>query len=486
MNRRMVLYTVGTVAKIEAALMVLPLIVSLIYKEACALHFALSCAVALIFGFALTVVFKPGSKIIYAKEGFATVSLSWIVLSLIGALPFYLSREIPSFIDAFFETVSGFSTTGASILTDVTVMSKGLLFWRSFTHWIGGMGVLVFVLAVSPSVSDRSIHLLRAEAPGPIVGKLVPRMKHTARILYIIYIVLTIVEVIFLFCGGMTLFESLVHAFGTAGTGGFGIKGDGLASYSAYIQWVITIFMLLFGINFNLYYFALIKKFKLIFKSEELWTYIGILFVATALISFNIHGYFDTAAETVRHAAFQVASIITTTGYATTDFNLWPSLSKAIILLLMFIGSCAGSTAGGFKISRVILLLKNLKIELKKMLHPRSVATVKLDGKKVNDSTLRSLGSYLTIYVFLLCIFTFLISFEPFDLESSITAVVSCFNNIGPAFGVAGPVSSYASFSPFSKIVLSFAMLFGRLEIIPIILTFSPSTWVKKASVKRK
>ena len=480
MNRRMVLYMVGTVVKIEAALMVLPLIASFIYKEACSTAFLISIAAALAVGFALTLIFKPGSKVIYAKEGFVIVSLAWLALSAVGALPFYISGEIPSYVDAFFETVSGFTTTGASILTDVEAMSRGLLFWRSFTHWVGGMGVLVFVMAVIPGVSDRSIHILRAEAPGPIVGKLVPKMRQTARILYIIYMVMTVVEIAFLLAGGMPVFDSLIHAFGTAGTGGFGVKGDSIASYSPYLQWVITIFMLLFGINFNLYYLVLIKKFRTAIKSEELWAYLIIFFASTAVITLNIMPMGGSFSENLRLAAFQVSSIVTTTGYATADFNQWPTLSKTVILLLMFIGSCAGSTAGGFKVSRVVLLMKKIKRELQKLLHPRAVSVIRFEGKRVDEATMSSLGSYLAIYVLFYCIFVFLLGFETLDLETNISAVAACYNNIGPALGAAGPASNYAFYSPFSKIVLSMAMLLGRLEILPLILTFSPSTWTKK------
>ncbi len=480
MNRRMVLYIVGTVIKIEAALMLIPLIISVIYKESCIAAILISMGIALASGFALTILSRPGSKVIYAKEGFVIVSLAWIALSLVGALPFYISREIPSFIDAFFETVSGFTTTGASILTNVEIMSKGLLMWRSFTHWVGGMGVLVFVMAIIPTVSDRSIHLLRAEAPGPVVGKIVPKMKQTARILYIIYVALTFIELILLYVGGMPLFDSIVHAVGTAGTGGFGIKADSLASYSPYIQWVITAFMLLFGVNFNLYYFAIIKKFKAVIKNEELLTYVFIVGVSIVLIAVNIRPLYEGVAESIRHSAFQVAAVISTTGFATADFNLWPGMSKTILLLLMFVGGCAGSTAGGFKISRVLMLFKTIKRELQKLLHPRAVASIRLDGKRVDEKTISSLGSYLAIYVLFFCVVVFLLGFDKFDLETNISAAASCVNNIGPGLGAAGPAASYAAFSPFSKILLSLTMLLGRLEIFPLILTFSPSTWVKK------
>ncbi len=481
MNRRMVLYMVGSVIKIEALLMLLPLIVSLIYSEkASAVSFLISIAIALALGFAMTLIVKPGSKVIYAKEGFVTVALSWLFLSLVGSLPFVISGEIPSFIDAFFETVSGFTTTGASILTDVEAMSHGMLFWRSFTHWVGGMGVLVFVMAIIPSFSDRSIHLLRAEVPGPVVGKLVPKLRQTARILYIIYIALTLIEIILLLIGKMPLYDSIVHAFGTAGTGGFGIKGDSIGSYNSYLQWIITVFMLLFGVNFNLYYFIIMGKIKTALKSTELWVYLGLVMGSTALITINILPFFESFSSSLKHAAFQVASIITTTGYATTDFDKWPVFSKTILLLLMFIGACAGSTGGGIKVSRVVMLIKNCKRELQRMLHPRSVAVVRFEGKRVDNTTINAVSSYLAIYTLFFCLIVFIIGIENFDLETNISAVAACFNNIGPGFGRVGAAMNYSEFSGLSKIVLSIAMLLGRLEIYPIILTLSPSTWSKK------
>ena len=483
MNRRMVLYTVGVVAKIEAALLVLPLIVSLIYKESCAWQFLITVIISLAVGFVLSFFFKPSNKVIYAKEGFAIVTLTWITLSLIGCLPFYLSGEIPSFVDAFFETVSGFTTTGASIVNNVEELSKGILFWRSFTHWIGGMGVLVFVMAIIPTVSDRSIHILRAEAPGPVVGKIVPKMKQTARLLYVIYILMTLITFAFLMAGGMPVFDSVVHAIGTAGTGGFGIKADGLGSYSPYIQWVITIAMILFGINFNLYYFLLIRKFKSALKNEELIAYIAVIVVSTVVISFNISPLYETTSETVRHSAFQVASIISTTGFSTVDFNEWPALAKTVLLILMFCGGCAGSTAGGLKISRVVLLIKSMKRELKRLLHPRSVSVVRLDGRRVEEKTISSLHSYFAIYVALFILTIVFLGMDTFDIETNIAVAASCLNNIGPGLGTVGPLSSYAGYSPFLKIMLSCLMLLSRLEIIPIILTFSPSTWKKKKTL---
>ncbi len=480
MNRKFVFRLLGKLLMVTSALMVLPLIVSIIYKEECYTSFLLSMGISLAIGFPLTVFCKTEDRVIYAKEGFVIVALSWLSMSAIGALPFFLSGEIPNYVDAFFETVSGFTTTGASILTDVEAMSHGLLFWRSFTHWVGGMGVLVFVMAIIPASTDRSIHILRAEVPGPIVGKLVPKMRDTAIILYLIYIVLTVIEIVMLLIGGMPLFDSLIHAFGTAGTGGFGIKNDSIASYSPYLQWVITVFMMIFGVNFNLYYLLLIKKTKSVFRSEELWTYIGIGIVSTAVIAFNIRDMYSTLGETIRFSSFQVATIITTTGYATTDFNLWPELSKTILLLLMFIGSCAGSTAGGLKISRVILLFKMIRREIKNLIHPRAVSVVRFEGKKIDDPVLKSLSAYFAIYIACFVAVFILISFDGFDIVTNFSASAACFNNIGPGLNAVGPAANYAGYSVFSKIVLSFAMLLGRLEIYPILFVMSRSAWSKK------
>ncbi len=465
---------------VTSALMLLPFIVSLIYNEDCYKAFLLSMGISVAVGFPLMVFNKTEDRVIYAKEGFIIVALAWLSMSAVGALPFVLSGEIPSYVDAFFETVSGFTTTGASILTDVEALSHGTLFWRSFTHWVGGMGVLVFVIAVIPASNDRSIHILRAEVPGPIVGKLVPKMRDTAIILYLIYVVLTVIETVLLLIGGMSLFDSIVHAFGTAGTGGFGTKSDSIASYSPYLQWVITVFMMIFGVNFNLYYLILTKKIKSVFKSEELWTYIGIGIVSTAVIALNIRDMYSSLAETIRVSSFQVSSIITTTGYATTDFNLWPDLSKTILLLLMFIGSCAGSTAGGFKISRVILLFKMIKREIRSLIHPRAVSVVRFEGKKVDEPVLKSLSAYFAIYV--VCFFAvfLLISFDGYDIITNFSASAACFNNIGPGLSAVGPAANFAGYSVFSKLVLSVAMLLGRLEIYPILYLISRSAWSKK------
>ena len=476
----MILNTVGLMLKVEAALLLLPAIAALIYGESCLWSILISAAISLAAGFALTLLSRPKSQVIYAREGFITVALAWVAVSAVGALPFYISREIPSYIDAFFETVSGFTTTGASILLNVEVMSRGLLFWRSFTHWVGGMGVLVFVMALVPSVTDRSIHIMRAEMPGPVVGKLMPRARDTASILYKIYVGMTLLQIILMWIGGMPLFESIVHAFGTAGTGGFGVKADSIAGYSPYLQWVITVFMLLFGINFNLYYLLLIRRFRAAAQSSECWYYLGIVGVCIALITVNILPMYANFREALRLSAFQVASIVTTTGYATADFNLWPQFSKAILLLLMIMGACAGSTGGGLKVSRAVMLFKMVGKEIRHLLHPRSVNSVRFEGKHVDGATLKSVSSYFAIYIICILAICLILSLEPFDLETNLSATLACFNNIGPGLAAVGPASNYAAYSPASKLVLSLAMLLGRLEIYPLLLTLAPGTWIRK------
>lgn len=481
MNRRMVLHMLGKIIMLEGVLLTLPLIVSFIYHESCALSFMITIAIALVVGPIMSALAKPRNRVMFAKEGFFIVSLAWIFMSLIGALPFFISREIPNYIDAFFEVVSGFTTTGASILTDVESMSRGLLFWRSFTHWIGGMGVLVFIMAIIPSISDRSIHIMRAEMPGPIIGKLVPRARQTAKILYLIYIGLTVAEFLFLLCGEMDCFESILHTFGTAGTGGFGMKADSIASYSSYSQWVITIFMLLFGINFNLYFLLLIGKFKPVFKSTELRLYFCVVAVATAVIAININHMYPSTGDTIRNSIFQVSSIMTTTGYTTADYNLWPSLSKAILVLLMFVGACAGSTAGGIKMSRVIILFKIAKRELKKLLHPRSVNSVTFEGKRLDNVTTTSVCAYFITYMLVTAVVLLIVSIQGLDFETNFTAVVACFNNIGPGLSQVGPAANFAVYNDFTTLVLSITMLLGRLEIYPILLILLPHTWTKKS-----
>lgn len=479
MNIKMILNMLGRISILEAVLLALPTVCALIYRENTVWAFLITIGIALAVGF-VCLLFKPKNKNIYAREGFVIVALAWIIMSAIGALPFKISGEIAHYYDAFFEVVSGFTTTGASILTDVESMSRGLLFWRSFTHWIGGMGVLVLVVAIIPTETGRSMHILRAEMPGPIVGKLVPKAKSTAKILYLIYIALTAVQAVLLLCGGMPLFDSLVHSFGTAGTGGFGIKADSLSGYSPYLQWVIAIFMLIFGINFNLYYLILIRRFKSAFKSEELWWYIAIVLISAGVITANIYPVYNNMSDSVRHSVFQVATIISTTGYATADFNLWPSISKAILFVLMFIGACAGSTAGGLKVSRVVVLCKNVKSNLRHMLHPRSVDSIRFEGKKLDKEIVTNVSSYFAIYFICFTLIFLILSFEQFDLETNVSAVAACFNNIGPGLSKVGPMGGYSIYSPFSKVVLSFAMLLGRLEILPMVLLFSPAVWFKR------
>ena len=480
MNRRMVLNTVGHIILSEAALLLLPAVVSVIYLEECVWSFLITIAIAIALGLILKFASRPDSRLIYAKEGFVIVSFAWVLMSAIGALPFFLSGEIPHYVDALFETVSGFTTTGASILTDVEAMSKGLLFWRSFTHWIGGMGVIVFVMAIMPNIADRSMHIMKAEVPGPTVGKLVPKARETAKILYLIYIALTGIMIIMLLCGGMPFFDSIVHAFGTAGTGGFGIKSNSIGGYNSYCQWVITVFMLVFSLNFNLYYLILLRKIKTVLKSTELWFFIGLVAVSIAVITYNIYPMYTTFSETIKHSSFQVATIISTTGYATTNFNTWPGLSKAVLLVLMIVGGCAGSTAGGLKCARVVMLIKTVHRELKKLLHPRSVRTVNMEDKRVNEQILSGVTSYLAIYIMCLVAIFVLLSIEPFGIETNLSATLACFNNVGPGFGAVGPIGSYADYSVFSKILLTLAMLLGRLEIFPLILGLNPLVWRKR------
>lgn len=481
MNFKMIFYTIGNIFKLEALLLIFPLVVSLIYKENTFLSFIIPIAILLALGFGLSIK-KPKNRTMYAREGFIIVGLSWILMSLFGALPFVISKEIPRFIDAFFETVSGFTTTGASVLTDVEALSKGILFWRSFTHWVGGMGVLVFIMAILPSSDGDTIHILRAESPGPQVGKLVSKIKVNARILYLIYFALTIIEILLLLIGKMPLFDSIVHAFGTAGTGGFGIKNASIGAYNNYCQIVIGIFMILFGINFNIFFFILIGNFKQAFKSEELHWYLSIIFISIALITLNImlsdvNAVFST---TLKDAFFQVSSIITTTGFSTTNFDTWPELSRAILVVLMFFGACAGSTGGGIKISRVAMLVKSSKREISKLIHPHRVQNVRFEGNVVSEDTVKGVFAYFSIFMIIFVLCVLLVGIENKDLTTDLTAVAACINNIGPGLSVVGPIGNYSSFTVFSKIVLIFAMLVGRLEIFPVLLLFIPNMWRNK------
>ena len=479
MNYKMVLYTMGRVVLLEAAFLVLPMAVSLLYGERCAVSFGLTILVALAVGFLLTFLCRGSHGTSSIKDGFMIVALTWIMLSAIGALPFVFSREIPSYVDAFFETVSGFTTTGATILTDVEALSRGMIFWRSFTHWIGGMGILVFVVMLMKT-TDRSINILKAEMPGPTVDKLAPKSRDTARILYLLYISLTVLETVLLLLGGMGLFDSVVHSLSTAGTGGFGAYNASAANFSPYIQWVLTVFMLLFGVNFNLYYLLLLGRVRDIFRNTEVKVYLGIIAAAVTIITVDILPLYQSFSTSLRQASFQVAAIMSTTGFVTADFTVWSPLSKTLLLLLMFLGGCAGSTAGGLKLSRIIILCKMARRELRRTLRPRVVDVIKMDGHRLEEQTAHSVAVYFALYM--LCIGALLValSFSPFDMETNLFSSVSCFNNVGPAFGMAGPVGNYSLYQPVLKLLLCVGMLLGRLEIYPMLLLFVPAAWRRK------
>ena len=484
MNFKMMGRFIAQILSIEGIFMLPALVISLFCREAAAAWgFFYTLLVIVGLALVLTLICRGAPSAFYAKEGMVCVGGSWIVLSMVGCLPFWFSGEIPHYVDAFFEIVSGFTTTGASIVPEVEKLSKGILYWRSFSHWLGGMGVLVFMLALVPSSEKGAgftMHLLRAESPGPNVGKLVPKMRTTASILYIIYIAMTILNILFLMFGGMTLFEAVCTAFGTAGTGGFGIKNDSLASYSPYIQNVTTVFMILFGVNFSCYYLLLIKQWKNVFQDEELRLYFGIILFTILLIVWNTFGIYGTLEETIRHAAFQVGSIITTTGYATTDFDLWPSFSKTLLLCLMVVGACAGSTGGGLKIARLLLLLKGVRRNIRQMLNPRKVEVVRNNNSVVDEKILDNTNAYLSAYVVILFAVFAIISLDGFSTGTNISAVLCTFNNIGPGLEAVGPTCNFSQFSNLSKLVLCWAMLAGRLEIFPILVLFSRSTWKHK------
>ncbi len=483
MNHSIIQFILGNVLKIEGLLLFLPAIVSGIYREHEGLYYVAVSLVCLLLGLFMTRK-KPTNQVFYLKEGCITTALSWILLSFFGCLPLYLSKEIPSFTDALFETISGFTTTGATILGDVESLSHCALFWRSFTHWIGGMGVLVFLLAVIPLSGGSHINLMRAESPGPSVGKLVPKIRYTARILYIIYFAMTVLEAILLLIGKMPLFDAITTSFGTAGTGGFGIRNDSFMSYSPYLQWVVTIFMILFGVNFNAYYLLLYGQFKKALLMEEVRAYFLIILGSIAIIFFNIlhtcAGVFDALTQ----SAFQVGSIITTTGFSSADFNLWPQASKAILVLLMFIGACAGSTGGGIKVSRLIVLVKTIFKELNSYIHPKSIKKIKIDGKPVEHEIVRSINVYFITFMIVFSASVFAVSLEGKDLITDFTAVAATINNIGPGLEMVGPVENFAHFSIFSKFVLMFDMLAGRLELFPLLILFHPGAWKDLCSRK--
>ena len=480
MNKRSIIYILGWVLIVEAVAMQIGTITSLIYGEKEAWYFVLIGVVSAILGVLAIKVKKPKNMVLYQKAGFASTALSWILLSLVGCMPFWLSGEIPSFIDAFYETVSGITTTGATILNDVEALSKGMLMWRSFLHWLGGMGVIVFLLAIIPKLGgQQNIFLMKAESPGPIIGKAVPRMRNYATMLYGIYIILTALEFILLLFGGLNAFEAINTSFSTAGTGGFGIYNSNAAAFdSYYVQMVIAVFMLLFGVNFSVYLCLIARKFKQSLKFEELWIYLGIVAASTAIIAFNISSIYKPY-DAFHQSFFYVTSIISTTGFGLTDVNKWPELSKTVIIILTFIGASAGSTGGGFKISRIILLFKEVRKEFSLLVHPRNVKLVKMDGKAVNHDIMRTTSMYLVLYIGVFAISFLLVSIDNMDFTTSFTAVAANLNNTGPGLGAVGPVGNYADFSILSKIVFIFDMLAGRLEIYPLLLLFAPSAWKK-------
>ena len=480
MNYAIIRYLLGWVLIFESCFLTLPCITAVIYQEREGFAFLAVLALCLVLGMLLTAR-RPKRDTFYTKEGFVVVTLAWVLLSAMGALPFVFNGDIPSFTDALFETISGFTTTGASILSDVEALSPSLLMWRSFTHWVGGMGVLVFVLAILPLAGGGySMYLMRAESPGPSVGKLTPKVKNTAKILYLIYLVMTVLQMILLLIGGMPLFDSLATSFGTAGTGGFGIWNDSIAHYNSYyLQGVITVFMILFGVNFNVYYLLSIRKWKEALQCDEARVYFGIIACSILVITINIRAMFPTLFDAFHHAAFQVGTIITTTGFSTVDFDQWPELSKTILVGLMLVGACAGSTGGGMKVSRFIIWFKEIRKEIASLLHPRSVKVLKTEGKVIEPSVVSSVNAYFITYFFLYAASVLIVSLDNFDFTSNFTAVAATLNNIGPGLGAVGPTCNFGGFSILSKLVLMFDMLAGRLELFPMLLLFSPSTWKK-------
>lgn len=478
MNYRIIAYIVGWVLNLQAIFMALPSLTAVIYNEEDISAFLITMVICLAMGLPLTRK-KPKNKVFHIKDGCVAVALSWFVLSLTGAIPFVLSGSIPHPIDAIFETVSGFTTTGSSILTDVESLSKSVLIWRSFTHWIGGMGVLVFLLSLLPLAGGYHMNLMRAESPGPSVSKLVPKVQSTAKILYSIYLGMTVIQILLLLLGGIPVFDSLCITFGTAGTGGFGIRNDSMGGYSLYFQIVTTIFMILFGVNFSAYYLILTKKFKSAFQIEEIRYYFGIIIAAVLLIAINSRHMFSGFGQAIQQSAFQVGSIITTTGYSSTDFNQWPALSKTILVILMFVGACAGSTGGGIKVSRIVLLLKAAKKEFQLYLHPNAVKKIKMDKKSVSHETLRSTNIFLSVYLLIFCGSILILSLDNFDMTTNFTAIAATLNNIGPGLEIVGPMGNFSSFSYLSKLVMIFDMLAGRLEIFPLMLLFFKGTWKK-------
>lgn len=478
MNHSIIRYILGWVLLIEGMFLLLPCGIALVYRENSGWSFLIMSIVCFIIGF-LSMKNKPENQVYFAREGLIVVALSWIIMSIFGAIPFVLNGDIPNFTDALFETISGFTTTGASILTNVEALSKCSLFWRSFTHWIGGMGVFVFLLAVLPMTGGHNMNLMKAESPGPSVGKLVPKVRDTAKILYIIYFVMTLVEIVLLLIAKMPVFDAFTTAFGTAGTGGFGIKNTSMAGYTTLIQGIVTVFMILFGVNFNAYFLLLGKNKKNAFKLEEVRWYFAIILLSIFAITININDLFKNIFMAFHHAAFQVASIITTTGFATVDFNVWPQASRTILVLIMFVGACAGSTGGGIKVSRIIIMFKSVKQEISKIVHPRSVKVMKMDDKAVDKDTVRGVSMFLLTYVIIVSMSVLFLAFDNLDMVTNFTAVTATINNIGPGLEIVGPAGNYSIFSVGAKYVLMFDMLAGRLELYPLLLLFSPSVWRK-------
>ncbi len=480
MNKRMIFHILGMLLILEAALLLLPALVALIYGEQAGWYYLFTAAGAALVGLALRTACRPSRKTIYARDGLITVALGWIVISLAGALPFTLCGDIPSYLDAVFEMVSGVTTTGSSILPNVELLNRCSLFWRSFSHWIGGMGILVFMLAIVNMEGGQGIHLLRAESPGPTVSKMVPRMVDSSKILYSIYFGLTLVQILFYLLGGMPLFDTFCNAFATAGTGGFAIRADSFAGYGYYHQTVTTVFMALFGVNFSIYFFLLRRKFDLVWKNTELRWYVVIILSSVALITLNILPLYPRAYDALHHAAFSVSSVITTTGFGTENFDLWPEFSRVILVFLMLIGACAGSTGGGLKISRLVILVKMVQREVRLLLHPRTVKVMTIDGKAVSNDTVRGVSAYFLTYVFLIMASILLVSLDGFDASTTVTAVLATFNNIGPGLGLVGPAGNFAAFSPLAKVVLTLDMLLGRLELYPMLILMLPTTWTKR------
>lgn len=480
MNKGIVLHYLSMALLLSSALFVVPALVSLYYGEYYFLLIFLCVGAGMALAALPGALYRPKRRYMFAREGMVIAALMWIIFSAVGALPFYLSGSIPHYVDALFESISGFTTTGSSILTDVEALPRGILFWRSFTHWVGGMGVLVFTMAVLPVSDGRAMHLMRAESPGPSVGKISSKIRDTAKILYAMYLVLTVVQTILLRLVGLPWYDALITAFGAAGTGGFSNRAASIGAYgSPAVEMITAVFMVLFGINFNVYFFLLIRHFKEAFACEEMRVYLGVIAASTLAVAGNIFHLYGNVWQSLRYSFFQVASIITTTGYATTDFNMWPTFSKAVLVLLMFFGACAGSTGGGIKISRIIIMCKTAKQDLMRVLHPHAVTTVRFEGKPLDDKTVFGVRTYMNLYLIIFVLSTMVVAINQFDLVTTFTAVASCLNNIGPGLELVGPMVSFADFSPLIKLVLSFDMLVGRLEIFPMLVLFAPSTWLR-------